>query len=649
MEQETASLFLGAGEPPEQVEKLLDSITDLVQSVRMDGSFAYVNRAWRETLGYPAAVIDRLRVFEIIHPTSQEKCRKVFDLLAAGQTVPPFETTFVTVDGRPVQLEGNAAVSLEGGRPVMIRVVLRDVSQRKLIERRLRASDERFRKLVEESSDGIFIADSRGDISYASPSLKRLLGFSSDELLGSSGFSLVHPDDLGAAQEYFARVLAQPAAHLALQCRARHKDGGWRDLDVVCTNHLDDPAVEGIIVNFRDVTAQKRFDEQRRQIEDQMRHAQKLESLGVLAGGIAHDFNNLLTVILGNVEMARAHVAASSPAAPLLASVETAGRRAADLTREMLAYAGRGATVRETFDVSELVAEMSQLLSTVISKRTQVDLNLESLPALVEGDPTQIHQVMMNLLTNASEAYGDRSGTIHVRTSVRNTTAGFLQSPYISPAPPPGWYVCLEVIDAGTGMTAEILPRIFEPFYTTKFIGRGLGLAATLGIVRGHGGTIHVSSSLEEGTTVRVLFPLAKSSGPGAVPAAAPEAWTASGTVLVVDGEGSVRRVATEMLSGTGFDVLTAPDAGTAIDLLRADTREVRAVLLDLGVTASSLEALEAIQRVRAGVPIVVMSGYTFEDVSLRFPTQPWAGFIHKPFALAELRRLMRRVLEPAR
>ena len=640
-EQETASLFLGAGEPPEQIEQLLDSITDLVQSVRLDGSLAYVNRAWRETLGYSAAAIDRMKVFEIIHPTSREHCQDVFARLASGEAVPPFETTFVTADGRPVQLEGNAAVSFDAGRPVLIRVVLRDVSERKLIERRLRASDERFRKLVEESSDGIFLADAQGLISYASPSLKRLLGFPAGELLGTSGFALIHPDDLVAAQEYFGRVLAQPREHLTFRCRVRHKDEGWRDLDVVCTNHLADTAVEAIVVNFRDVTEQ-------RQNEIQMRHAQKLESLGVLAGGIAHDFNNLLTVVLGNAELLKRHVAPESQATAMLASLETAGRRAAELTREMLAYAGRAPIVRETCDVSSLVREMSQLLAAVVSKSTPFELQFESTPALVEGDPTQIRQVVMNLMTNASEAYDDRPGAIHVRTRVMRATPDLLQSPYITPAPAPGSYVCLEVADAGCGMPDEIMTRMFEPFFTTKFIGRGLGLAATLGIVRSHRGTVHVTSSPGIGTTVRVLFPLATGRAPENVAPPSSETWRGSGRLLVVDEEEAVRRVATEMLTGAGFDVLTAGDGDAAVALLRGDTREIRAVLLDLTIPAPRLEGLAAIQRVRADVPVVAMSGYTLEDVSRQFPNQPWAGFIQKPFALSDLLRAVRGVLEPA-
>jgi PAS domain S-box-containing protein len=501
MVQELVSLFLGAGEPAEQIEKLLDSITDLVQSVRPDGSFAYVNRAWRETLGYPAARMDTMRVFDVIHESSRDKCRDVFQRLLAGETVPPFETVFVKADSGLVELEGNATCSFEAGRPVMIRAVLRDVSERRRIESRLRAAEERFRKLVEESSDGIFLADAQGLIAYSSPSLERVLGFTPQELQGTSGFELVHPDDVPVAYEYFGRVLAQPREHLSLQCRARHKDGGWRDLDVVCTNHLSDPAVEAVVVNFRDVT-------ERRIIEDQLRHAQRLESLAVLASGIAHEFNNALTVILGNIELLNAEVEPGSSAAPLLTHLHDAGRRAAELTRQMLAYTGRPPFERQRYDVSSVVREMRPLLEAVVAENVAIELDPQSGPALVDGDPAQIRQAVMNLVANASEAYDGRPGTIVLRTTTIDATAEFLQSPYIAPSPLPGRYASVEVRDLGSGIATDMLPRIFEPFFTTKFIGRGLGLAAALGVVRAHQGTVHVTSDVGQGTTVRMLLPV---------------------------------------------------------------------------------------------------------------------------------------------
>jgi two-component system cell cycle sensor histidine kinase/response regulator CckA len=402
------------------------------------------------------------------------------------------------------------------------------------------------------------------------------------------------------------------------------------------------------VVNFRDVTERRRFDEERRQIEEQLRQTQKLESLGILAGGIAHDFNNLLTVILGSAEMARTYLAPDSPGRALMDSLETAGRRAADLTREMLAYAGRAPLARETCDLSSLVLEMSQLLASVVSKSTPLTLEFDPEPALVDGDPTQIRQVVMNLITNASEAYGDRGGGIHVSTGVMNATGESLQSRFITQTPPPGRYVCLEVRDAGSGMTDEVLARIFEPFFTTNFIGRGLGLSATLGIVRGHGGTIQITSRVGAGTTVRVWFPLSTDRAPVNVAPPAQETWRGTGRVLVVDDEQDVREVAHWMLTRAGFEVVTVHDGAAAVALLREDTREVRAVLLDLTMPVSGLDALAAIQRERPGLPVVLTSGYTEQDVCSRFPDQPWTAFVQKPFAAAELLRVLRRVLEPA-
>jgi two-component system cell cycle sensor histidine kinase/response regulator CckA len=531
---------------------------------------------------------------------------------------------------------------------VMIRAVLRDVSARKLIERRLRESEERFRKLVEESSDGIFLADAQGGITYASPSLKRVLGFAPDELLGTSGFALLHPDDLAAAQEYFGRVLAQPREHLKVHCRARHKDGSWRHLDVVCTNHLNDSTVEAIVVNFRDETERRRFDEERRQIEEQLRQTQKLESLGVLAGGIAHDFNNLLTVMNGNAEMARAYLTPGSPGDSLIESVETAGRRAAELTRQMLAYAGRTPIARETCDISSLILEMSQLLASVVSKSTPLTLEFSAEPALVDGDPTQIRQVVMNLITNASESYDGRAGGIHVRTSVTHASAASLQSRFITPPPPPGQYVCLEVHDAGSGMSDEVLARIFEPFFTTHFIGRGLGLSATLGIVRGHGGTVQVTSHVGAGTTVRVWLPVATGAAPVDVARPSQDTWRGTGRLLVADDEQVVREVAHSMLTRAGFSVVTMADGAAAVAWLHENTDEVRAVLLDLTMPTPALDTLVAIQRERPGLPVVLTSGYTEQDVCNRFPDQPWAAFVQKPFTAAGLLRVLRRVLEPS-
>lgn len=246
---------------------------------------------------------------------------------------------------------------------------------------------------------------------------------------------------------------------------------------------------------------------ERERVEVQLRHSQKLESLGVLAGGIAHDFNNLLTAVLGYAALAQEDLPSDAPASASVRGVETAALRAAALVQQLLAYAGRGAVAARPLDLSDLVRDTAQLLRTAVAKTASLELHLaDGLPP-VEADPAQIRQVIMNLLTNASESLGDAPGTVALRTGVRTLDDPARYSPYAASDLHPGRYVYAEVADTGSGMSPETLTRIFDPFFTTKFAGRGLGLAATLGIVRGHRGLIRVASELGRGTTFEVLFP----------------------------------------------------------------------------------------------------------------------------------------------
>jgi len=368
-------------------------------------------------------------------------------------------------------------------------------------------------------------------------------------------------------------------------------------------------------------------------------HSRKLESLGILAGGIAHDFNNLLVGILGNAGLALLELPAGSPARPLVEQVEKAALCAAELTNQMLAYAGKGRFVVASVDLSHLVEEMAHLHSAAISKKAILTCDLgEALPA-VEGDATQLRQVVMNLLTNASDAVGDESGAITVRTGVVDADRRCLEEAYLSEDLPEGAYVYVEVADTGSGMDAETKARIFDPFFTTKFTGRGLGLAGTLGIVRAHRGAICVESEPGSGTTFRVLLPAAghaaASPEPGP-PAAGPPVVT--GTVLVVDDEEAVRTVARSALERAGFSVLTACDGREGIEVFRAHADDIAAVVLDLTMpVVSGTEALRGLRALRAGVPVVLSSGYTEEDATGRFGSYETTAFVQKPYRPSEL------------
>jgi two-component system, cell cycle sensor histidine kinase and response regulator CckA len=408
----------------------------------------------------------------------------------------------------------------------------------------------------------------------------------------------------------------------------------------------DEP--ERLVGTVRDVTDDLREDEERAQLEFQMQQAQKLESLGVLAGGIAHDFNNLLVGILGNASLALLDLATDSPVRQSVAEIEHAAQRAAELTRQLLAYAGKGRFVVEAVDCSQIVREMTALLRTAVSRNAHVTLQLpDDLPP-VEADVTQLRQVVMNLITNASDALPEHGGNIHIETGHVTIDAEFLATCVPGSDATPGSYVFVEVRDNGRGMDELVRSRIFDPFFTTKFTGRGLGLAATLGIVRGHRGAIQVHTKPGDGTSIRLLFPCATGSVPHAPPVSGMRAtaWTASGEVLVVDDEPSVRTVARALLRRRGFTVSEAAGGREAIALVSEDPTRFRLVLLDLTMPDMDGEAtLNEFRRVAPLLKVILMSGYNEQEVTRKFVGRGMAAFLQKPFRAEDLDSTARRVL----
>ncbi len=382
-----------------------------------------------------------------------------------------------------------------------------------------------------------------------------------------------------------------------------------------------------------------------RQSEEQMRNAQKLESLGVLAGGIAHDFNNLLVGVLGNASLALSELPADSPARQFVQDVETSAQRAAELTRQMLAYSGRGKFVVEPLNLSHVVHEMTQLLGRVISKRARLSLHLRDDTPPIVADATQLRQVVMNLITNASDALLGESGLVTVRTGTVHADARMLAGTYLNEELPAGKYVYLEVTDSGVGMDAATRARIFEPFFTTKFTGRGLGLAAVLGIVRGHKGAIDVTSEPGCGTTFRVLFPASAAIAERPVTRNIPAAeWKGSGLALVVDDEEAVRVVARHVLERSGFTVVEAATGEEALATISAMPHKApRIVLLDLTMPGMSGEAaLSELQRQWPAVPVIVSSGFMPDDGS----SIAGVPFLAKPYRPCELMDIVRRLFE---
>ena len=408
----------------------------------------------------------------------------------------------------------------------------------------------------------------------------------------------------------------------------------------------------GAVLVVRDLTDQKSSEAAQRENEAALQQSQKLESIGVLAGGIAHDFNNLLTGIMGNAGLARRalNTGKTEQAASLLGDVLSASQRAADLTRQLLAYAGKGRFVIASVDLCKLVSEVSTLIRASISKKISLVIDVPEDCPLVEADRAQLQQLVMNLVINGGEAIGDEPGTLTVRVRTehfterreRPRTEGF---PIVT-----GEYVRLDVTDTGAGMDPDTRDRIFEPFFTTKFLGRGLGLSAALGIVRGHRGAISLRSEPGRGTTFTVLLPVPQEprtsdrvSGHFLVE----HGFQGVGTILVADDEEGVRSLVSAVLGEAGYTVELAGRWAAGCGTAARPGDDVRLILLDLTMPElGGAEAASELRRIQPNTPIVAMSGYGDIEVLQQFSQAGVDEFLPKPFTPEELAAKVRDVLQ---
>ena len=374
-------------------------------------------------------------------------------------------------------------------------------------------------------------------------------------------------------------------------------------------------------------------------IRGRLERAQKLEMLGLLAGGIAHDFNNLLTVILGNASLALLRLGAADPARVSVERVERSAQTAADLTRQLLAYSGKGRFVIEPVDLSQLVEDMGMLFKVSVSRKAVLKFNLVRDLPRCEADSSQIRQILINLITNASDALGDEPGTITLSTGLIQADRAYLSRAWLDEDLPVGPYVWLEVSDTGIGMPPETQNHMFDPFFTTKPRGHGLGLSATLGVVRGHHGAIRVYSERGHGTTIKVLFP-AISDGREVTTETKvePTRDARRGGVMVVDDEAEIREFASDVLRELGYTVFTAFDGEDAVALFRHRHAEIDGVLLDMTMPRlSGEETFRALRAIRADVKVMLSSGYNEQDATSRFAGRGLAGFLQKPYTASQL------------
>jgi PAS domain S-box-containing protein len=562
-----------------------------------------------EALKLAAAELPDLVLLDVNLPDINgfEVCHRLkSDPATSGIPVLHITAAYLSVSDMTKGLESGAdSYLLKPVEPDLLIATVKSVLRTRRAEEAARSLAREWQATFDAISDGVAVVDAEGRILRCNESLARILGRPADELAGTVCTELW--PGLPREQQPFLRAL-ESRRREAIELEYRGK------LLAVAVDPIfeESGAANGAVHIVSDVT-------ERRQLEEQFRESQKFETIGTLAAGVAHDYNNLLTSIMGNASLLASSLPPDSPLRDKLQDILGASQRAADLTRQLLAYSGKGRHFLQKLELSKLVRNIQELIEAAVSKKLTLQFKLASELPAIEADANQVQQVILNLVSNAAEAIGDHPGTVTIATGLEDRE-----------------YTFLEVIDTGCGMDAETKARIFDPFFTTKFTGRGLGLSAVAGIARSHHAPIQVTSAPGQGSTFRILFTVLEVAAPACQPDSGLKP-VGSTTVLVVDDEEMVRRIAQATLQIQGHKVLVAKNGREAVQQVRQN-EEIRLVLLDLTMPVMcGEEAIGEILAIRPDVKVVVSTGHDHREALARLGNKRVAGYLQKPYTSRQL------------
>jgi PAS domain S-box-containing protein len=542
-----------------------------------------------------------------------------------------------------VQSEGEVELD-ETGQPRRLFGILHDVTQQRRAEEARRLAEHRLGHVV-ASSPAILLTllveqgEFRG-IAWMSENVEAVLGYRAEETLGTEWWvNNIHPEDRHAAESQFAAEIRH-RGHATAEFRFQHKEDGYRwILGEARLLHGSGGQDNEVIGSMSDIT-------ERRELEDQFRHAQKMDAIGHLAGGIAHDFNNLLGVILLYAEFCESAEGTPAQVCEDLQQIRAAADRAVNLTRQLLLFSSRQVMQPAELDLNDVVNNIARMLQRFIGEDVQLQLHLDSVPLMTRADAGMLDQVLLNFAVNARDAMA-AGGRLLIETSARTLDEAFAST---NPGAAPGRYVCLTVSDSGTGIPLDVLPRIFEPFFTTKAPGKGtgLGLATVYGIVKQHRGWIQVSSEPAHGTTFQVFLPASTESSGQPRQEVRPKPRGGTETILLVEDETLLRMVARSALEKYGYQVLEAENGAAALAVWQANRGTVALLLTDLvmpeGVTGQQLA--RRLQEQERGLRVIFTSGYSTEIAGRELELRPGENFLQKPFTQDQLLETVRRSLD---
>ncbi len=608
-----------------------------IVAVDAAGHIAFSNPAASQELGYTPEEMHALTVYDLNHDIPPGDWPRRWAMTPLGGTR-MLEARHWRKDGGILTVEiATNRFSFEGRE--LIVAAMRDVSARRAAEEALRQSEASYRGILNAVQEAIYIQDLEGRFLDVNEGAAAMYGIPREQLIGKTPELITAPgmNDIPGVMEMVRRAFEGEPQEFEFWGLRANGEVFPKEVRLYPGTFFGQRVVIALSVDISE----------RKRTEEALRQSQKLESLGVLAGGIAHDFNNLLTAILGNLNLAQMKLAAAAPAMPHLEKAEKTVLKASELTRQMLAYSGKGRFEVKTHDLNAVVQEMIHLLRVSISKKVDLRIRLEPAQLPIQADATQIQQVVMNLVTNASEAIGESEGIIQISTYPAELDSFAIRSSFPSQPMLPGPYAVLEIHDSGSGMSPEVLSRIFDPFFTTKVSGRGLGLSAMLGILRGHKAGILVRSVEGKGSTFRLFFP----AGSGEISLSGVETLPEqhiqfSGSVLLVDDEEVILDSSSAALEAMGFQVVQARDGIEALDRFRAGADALKLVLMDLTMPRmDGGTAFLAMHRARPAIPVILSSGFDEEGFVAEFQGRGVAAFLKKPYQLKELRRIVHKVL----
>jgi PAS domain S-box-containing protein len=621
----------------ERLRLATKATNDAIWDIDLKAGTVSWNDTYSEAYGRPESASSWQFWIDRIHP--EDRARTVDDFKAAltdGASSWNCEYRFRRADGEWAHIHDRAYIARDvTGNAWRVIGAMQDLTEQKKANAALRDSEERFRRVFEEGPLGLGLVGKDHRFLKVNSALSQMTGYSEPELLEKTYAEITHPDDVRADLEQADRLFGREIPFYRIQKRYVKKTGEilWVNLTASLIHGPDGEPLYGLAM-VEDITEIKRS-------HDEALLRQKLESVGTLAGGIAHDFNNLLGAVQAQAELALEELEAGSPCKQELKTICEAAMRGSEIVRQLMIYAGKDNAADGPVDLSKTVDEMLSLLKVSVTKHAVIKADLEDSLPTIRANAAQIRQVVMNLITNASDAIKGHDGVIRVITRRVNLTAAAAPSGTLAD----GDYVQLEVSDTGCGMSPQTQAKVFDPFFTTKSAGRGLGLAVVQGIVRSLGGAIDLTSEPEKGTTFRVLL-RAETTGGSSNHAATGNVEaipSQHGTILVVEDEDYLRQAIVRMLQRNGFEALAVGDGTAAVDVLRADGARIDLILLDMTIPGiSSRDVVVEAANVKPNIKVILTSAYSQEAITRAMSHPQVRTFIRKPFQIGDLMKALR-------